>query len=303
MSDVGDLQPLQLTSSFIELSEIRRLDQLLTQCETSSCEHICRDCCEKLGSLEDCDQVEEDEVVSPDIVQTPRRHLASPRLPTISKCVCGASSTDKMPRIKASDKGTSDAVTCSDSENITTISNCRKRHLIRQHRHKSEDVTKKPPNLTVNRTTTVFVCDNCEKAPLTEGKRKKSIFPRSLNIGTKQRSLNENNVIAFSRKYSTSEQSLRETAIGVISAAVEETSAPRGRPKFSPQVMARRISMKVTEELAEIATSSGAKEALLGSRFGSFHEKKLPEPVETVRAIFVPIFPTRLLPITLAPDS
>lgn len=41
--------------SSIELSDIRKLDILLTQCETSSCENICNDCCARLGSLEDDD--------------------------------------------------------------------------------------------------------------------------------------------------------------------------------------------------------------------------------------------------------
>lgn len=43
------------TNSSIELSDIRKLDILLTQCETSSCENICIDCCAKLGSVEDDD--------------------------------------------------------------------------------------------------------------------------------------------------------------------------------------------------------------------------------------------------------
>lgn len=38
------------TNSCIELSEIRKLDNLLTQCESSSCENICIDCCENLDS-------------------------------------------------------------------------------------------------------------------------------------------------------------------------------------------------------------------------------------------------------------
>lgn len=41
------------TNSCIELSDIRKLDILLTQCESSSYENICNDCCAKLGSLED----------------------------------------------------------------------------------------------------------------------------------------------------------------------------------------------------------------------------------------------------------
>lgn len=45
---------LKLHSS-IELSDIRKLDSLLTQCETSSCENICIDCCAKLGSLDEDD--------------------------------------------------------------------------------------------------------------------------------------------------------------------------------------------------------------------------------------------------------
>lgn len=42
-------------NSNIELSDIRKLDILLTQCESSSCENICIDCCAKLGSMEDDD--------------------------------------------------------------------------------------------------------------------------------------------------------------------------------------------------------------------------------------------------------
>lgn len=43
------------SNSCIELSDIRKLDILLTQCESSSYENICNDCCAKLGSLEDDD--------------------------------------------------------------------------------------------------------------------------------------------------------------------------------------------------------------------------------------------------------
>lgn len=46
------------TNSTIELSDIRKLDILLTQCESSSCENICIDCCAKLGSVEDDDDDE-----------------------------------------------------------------------------------------------------------------------------------------------------------------------------------------------------------------------------------------------------
>lgn len=40
------------TNSYIELTEIRKLDNLLTQCESKSCENICIDCCANIGSLE-----------------------------------------------------------------------------------------------------------------------------------------------------------------------------------------------------------------------------------------------------------
>lgn len=43
------------TNLSIELSDIRKLDILLTQCESNSCENICIDCCAKLGSVEDDD--------------------------------------------------------------------------------------------------------------------------------------------------------------------------------------------------------------------------------------------------------
>lgn len=40
------------SNSYIELSEIRKLDNLLTQCESTSCENICMDCCAQLGSID-----------------------------------------------------------------------------------------------------------------------------------------------------------------------------------------------------------------------------------------------------------
>lgn len=40
------------SNSYIELSEIRKLDNLLTQCESTSCENICIDCCAQLGSID-----------------------------------------------------------------------------------------------------------------------------------------------------------------------------------------------------------------------------------------------------------
>lgn len=51
------------TNSSIELSDIRKLDILLTQCESSSCENICIDCCAKLGSVDgdDCGDNTNDE--------------------------------------------------------------------------------------------------------------------------------------------------------------------------------------------------------------------------------------------------
>lgn len=49
------------TNSSIELSDIRKLDILLTQCESSSCENICIDCCAKLGSVDDDDDENNDD--------------------------------------------------------------------------------------------------------------------------------------------------------------------------------------------------------------------------------------------------
>lgn len=60
MSDTN----FQMNSSSIELSDIRKLDILLTQCESDSCENICIDCCAKLGSLED--DVDDSETTRPD---------------------------------------------------------------------------------------------------------------------------------------------------------------------------------------------------------------------------------------------
>lgn len=54
------------TNSCIELSEIRTLDNLLTQCESSSCEYICKDCCEKLGSIENVEHQTDNRTMTDD---------------------------------------------------------------------------------------------------------------------------------------------------------------------------------------------------------------------------------------------
>lgn len=56
------------TNSCIELSEIRTLDNLLTQCESSSCEYICKDCCEKLGSIENVEHQTDNRTTDDDSV-------------------------------------------------------------------------------------------------------------------------------------------------------------------------------------------------------------------------------------------
>lgn len=328
------------TSSCIELSEIRKLDQLLTQCETSSCEHICRDCCAKLGSLEDITDHQDDEQILPPIYhneQPNNSNMLLLQLPpppmsataaaanlaqqsenhnNINNCegcaangignrgggiskrgrgdvngVCGGGGggDDEERLVILSEKaqqGASDSVIipkCElnppDSHGFLNSGGSCFLELPLTHLGWS------PLSTSTSHKSNIYsgIDNYCERQSRLEMKRQKK---HSLTIVEKPTK------ICLTHKYS-SENCLKQQAPPSLH-EMDECSAKnsgednlqhhsstgsggKGRSKLSPQMLARRISCKVPDDL-----EPSAREALLGHRFGSLHEKKLPEPVETV---------------------
>lgn len=301
-------------SSCIELSEIRKLDQLLTQCETSSCEHICRDCCAKLGSLEDITDHQDDDY-------DPEHHQSDseedeeeddpPRVKEAELVDCERdreeSGGDKMLVRLASDSGENEALNlseeverfCREGNELPLKRLCRNETVTDGSTQCMEPLTcdRRLNHVTVNKAT-LWICENCER------RNRRSDQQRRHHGGHKKHSLTINEkptkLLRLQHKcssenclknqpraaigqpqqnQSTSSSLRQQKALAPSSETISggKTVSMSHKPKSSPQMMGRRISCRIPDDL-----EPGAREALLGSRFGSLHEKKLPEPVETV---------------------
>lgn len=332
----------KLDDSFcIELSEIRKLDQILTQCETSSCENICRDCCAKLATSSSLDDVtDNDQVVAlpSDNNYVPSAYNCStePRdderpvnmghrnnqvaiVETMEmsdafgdgdceECGGGGSVAQEL----SSNTGKSDA-DCGCPDDDEGRSPQRPVQSNRLERTESEPnkgcaglvdefVTatsqciepkrcdKRLTHLTVNKPS-VYFCANCEK--------KNKRFDMRKQAGSKKHSLTISDAkpmkMRLTHKYSSENclkpekqvqhhSQVKHSKPPLILGPLVDLSALRNASELSSakvpgklRATNRRISCKIPDEL-----ESGTREALLGSRFGSLHEKKLPEPVETV---------------------
>lgn len=376
------------TSSCIELSEIRKLDQLLTQCETSSCEHICRDCCAKLGSLEDITDHQDEEEEVAEVVELVELELdetaADDELLVLDDSDGGALEEDddgnradddsrvveeqcdkvgpvpirdqrqrRKHRLGAADKmlvrlASDGGVGVVGGKDLDLLEEVEK--LCLKFEDDRDDVLEEDEegererkygvlprgrllrplettaidsaiqcmepltcdrrlnHLTVNKAT-IWICENCER------RNRRSDQQRRHGGGHKKHSLTINEkptkLLRLQHKCSSenclkhqqrgvgaggggggamaphqyhASSSLRQRPLAELrksSPSCESISGAggvgKGKPKLSPQMMARRISCRIPDDL-----EAGAREALLGSRFGSLHDKKLPEPVETV---------------------
>ncbi|CAD7078198.1 unnamed protein product [Hermetia illucens] len=336
------------TNSCIELSEIRKLDNLLTQCETSSCENICIECCESLSaSYADIDNLARNKVPPgsvrcnqnanatlsgntasnllaklstklnrsldkhTDVMET---HLVNTKSAgdesggssnVGSKCNSLNGSGNEISKKKGfeskryfsldkdrsdKDKKTGDRLgnhsndnkLLGGSENI--LSNTRKHcSFDRSVIVATPAVEEVPPGCETIRTklrkcsvksTSICICDNCAKpggnlicirspGTTTTGAKKSR---DSKSTKSSQNSLKDNFKSGKSSLYDISDKDSTHESL---------------RSKFSPQALARKISGRTTHDHDHDIAD---KEALLGHRIEGFHhEKKLPEPVETVR--------------------
>lgn len=116
------MSELNLGNSSIELSDIRKLDILLTQCETSSCENICNDCCARLGSLDDEDDDTSSEKAN---IRLADKIGKSPAKAEAEEAA-GATATPEMVAIDAAPLLNNLAITVTDTliGDVISTSNC-----------------------------------------------------------------------------------------------------------------------------------------------------------------------------------
>lgn len=271
------------TNSCIELSEIRKLDNLLSQCETSSCEFTIFDenydddkFCSSLDSLDknylihqcnNCSDFNEIKISVKmlNVIKTvPEDTCCSTKMlnkTNDKNCVCdnfnlktrscshlGHSKNNKKLTINNEQK-------CSSFDCNTSKNNFKKQKAF-DHDNK----------------ITRCICTGCGKLQKTVTIEENVDF----EIGKDQEPImsSKSSQISFGVR---SDHSI-EYPLNMKNLTDKCSMHGRSRSKFSPQILAKRISGRSTED------EKGVKESLLGhARLDSFHvDKLLPETVETV---------------------
>lgn len=306
---------LQSINSCIELSEIRKLDKLLSQCELGSCESILfSDNCSTFRSL---DRIELSDM---SLVGSSPMDKQMKELHHSSTVIIGTH-TEEQPNCE-----------CLDSNNIIDLktrscSNLGQKKLDRTSSKKYASLDQpQPPQIS----STAVVRHNAKPSL----KKQQSIDHRQFNeherricktcghfyrepekiVKIKSTEIDikvivdnpdEMNDHLMSSKYS-SQTSIKEYSIcnrsgrnSLLDTSPTSThnakfrdkssmsASIKSRSKFTPQNIAKKIARKASSNTTEDGEKS-AKESLLGHRrVDSFHiEKKLPETVETVCILF-----------------
>lgn len=273
------------TNSCIELSEIRKLDNLLSQCETSSCEFTIFDenydddkFCSSLDSLDEnylihqctnCSDFNEIKIsvkMLNVIKNVPDDTCCSSKMlnkTTEKNCICdhfnlktrscshlGHSKNNKKLTINNEQKFNSFDCNTSSKNNL-------KKQIAFDH------------DKEINRC----ICSGC-------GKLQKTVtIEENVEIGNKDDPIQQilsskSSQISFGVR---SDHSI-EYPLNMKNLTDNSSLRRKSRSKFSPQILAKRISGRSTED------ERGVKDSLLGhTRLDSFHvDKLLPETVETV---------------------
>lgn len=291
-------------NSSIELLEIRKLDILLTQCETSSCENICQDCCEILGSIETMLPANVSNQSDPEEIIGTTSNLSKHR----DGCRNGDDAVER------------DAIrfdVTNDDESRAALRLARQRFATKLHHNavtinqietvdpngKSSDQVKRnlestkyyslDKERTERQNYEKFGVDNPSNVECTSdyqlGDNKKhcvfkSIDPKKENqtTTTKSQFTRKLSVIPFRNYFDgkgSSKSSQQSVRGGDCNNGKEMT-----RSKFSSHRVGQKLGSKHHSEDHE----QSDRDALL-SKYESFHmEKKLPEPVETVRNLLSP---------------
>lgn len=268
------------TNSCIELSEIRKLDNLLSQCETSSCEFTIFDenydddkFCSSLDSLDknylihqcnNCSDFNEIKISVKmlNVINVPEDTCCSTKMlnkPNDKNCIC-----DNLKTRSCSHLGHS------KNNKKLTINNEQKCNSFDCNTSKNN--LKKQISFDHDNKISRCICTGCGKLQKTVTIEENVDF----EIGKEPEPImsSKSSQISFGVR---SDHSI-EYPLNMKNLTDKCSMHGKSRSKFSPQILAKRISGRSTED------ERGVKESLLGhARLDSFHvDKLLPETVETV---------------------
>lgn len=303
------------SNSYIELSEIRKLDNLLTQCESTSCENICMDCCAQLGSIDN-------------IVSTKSSSCSAVISITNSDIACNARmkkpttpggdvDLEKFDNVMGKNNKSENDVRNGDDDKELKKNNCRfcdknLRNDFGNARFFSLD-KERSDKLEIGQIVDKDGSENilqtsrklCTFKEFDEPARNKTSKVDNVNVKNAAQDTCENcndqskKLLSTTHKKITRGKSIKDKAISLSSRSSQNSFKDGGskfnkrdasdkevstfreslRSKFSPQNLAKKITGKALYEDGEIAE----KEVLFGERFDAFHhEIKIPEPVEAV---------------------
>lgn len=322
------------TNAYIELTEIRKLDNLLTQCESRSCENICIDCCANLGSLDNvmkysdyttphsCStNADEPYVTCYDITASNLVPIVSVTNAAMDILVVNNSATTTnqqnadsesfatMSPLQKQKSLNNDKNNCCRfcKTNATTKQNFSKQRFFSLDKERSEKFNNKFEKKVVGgsentlmksrKQTSISSFVNNVKDTCAHPKRKQLSIIKTSVIACENCDLHSNHIIpprlittsaankdlrSMSRKSSLKETSA-QLVIDVSSAIDKESSVLRDslRTKFSPQSVGKKMSIK-GQSVHSDQLLFADKESLLQTEKLFLHDKKLPEPVETV---------------------
>ncbi|XP_037044047.1 potassium voltage-gated channel subfamily H member 6 isoform X7 [Bradysia coprophila] len=312
------------SNSYIELSEIRKLDNLLTQCESTSCENICMDCCAQLGSIDN-------------IVSTKSSSCSAVISITNSDIACNARM--KKPTMSGGDvdvekfqfdnvmeknnKSENDVRSGDDDKEFKKNScrfcdkNLRKDYanarffsLDKEQNENSEtgEIVDKGGSENILQTSRKL----CTFKEFDEPVRREANKVDNVNVKNATQDTcddcNDQSKKLLGTKKISRGKSVKDKTISLSSRSSQNSFKDGGnkstkrdttekevftfreslRSKFSPQNLAKKITGKGLYEEGEITE----KEVLFGERFDAFHhEIKIPEPVEAVLSLGADVLP------------
>ncbi len=307
------------SNSYIELSEIRKLDNLLTQCESTSCENICMDCCAQLGSIDNIASTKSSSCSA--VISITNSDIAC-NAETNKSTMLGDVEIEKLDNAMEKSNKSENDVRSGEDEKKSKINSCRfcdknlrknfaNGRFFSLDKERSEKSETKPVvdkggsenTLTSPRKLCTFkefhepvhskaikVVDNVTVKNSAQDACEKCNDQSKKHLTTTQS--------AAQKKFSRG-KSMKEKAISLSSKSSQNSFKDGGnqsskrdplekenftfrqslRSKFSPQNLAKKIAGKGLYEECEIVEKD---------RFDAFHHEiiKIPEPVEAVCSKF-----------------
>lgn len=310
------------SNSYIELSEIRKLDNLLTQCESTSCENICMDCCAQLGSIENIVSTKSSSCSA--VISITNSDIACNAGIRKSTMPCGDVDMEKFrfdDAIEKSNKSESD-VRDDETEEQLQKNCCRicdknlrtnftSARFFSLDKERSANLVAKPiADKGGSENTLQTARKLCTFKEFDEPVRDKANKVDSVNIKNEtqntcddcidqSKKLLSANIFTATQKKISRGRSVKDKTISLSSKSSQNsfkdgTSKPNKRDVLEKENFTFRESLRSKfspQNLAKKITGKGLyeecevveKEVLFGERFDAFHhEIKIPEPVEAV---------------------